>query len=220
MILGYGILLPLLIIPLRKWHENDRNFFLTVWLVISLALAFLPLGFARFYLRTLFLPMILLIFLNLDRITKEVRLSKQVIIILLIFLVPLSTFYIFYKRLAEVTRQNPWYFISEEESQALDYLAGNSIKGSGVLADYHLGNYIPAYSNNQVYFGHLIQTPDSSEKLDNILRFYAQKYSDHQAQSFLIKENISYIVSGNKENLKYSFLKPVFQNNEVTIFSF
>lgn len=230
LILGYAVLLPFLIIALTKWNKDDQNFFLSSWIVLSLSLSFLPLGFARFFLRTLFLPIIMLIFLNLERITQTIRLSKQVIIVLLIFLVPLSTFYIFYRRLAEVTKKNPWYFISEEEGKALDYLDKHSPKGSGVLSYYTLGNYIPAYSSNRVYFGHYIQTPSSSGKIQNILRFYAQNYSDDDAKSLLKIENISYVIFGNEEKyitkaytkkttLKYPFLKPVFNNNEITILS-
>lgn len=231
LMLGYGVLLPPLIISLSKWGENDQNFFLTVWLVASLLLSFLPLGLARFYLRTLFLPIIMLIFLNLNQVAQTIRLSKQAIIVLLIFLVPLSTFYTFYRRLAEVTKDNPWYYLSEDERQALDYLAKYSPKGSGVLSYYTLGNLIPTYTSNRVYFGHFIQTPNSLEKVKNILKFYAQNYNENEAQSLLEDGNISYVFFGKEEqkitntytkeaNLKYSFLKPVFQGEKVTIFSF
>ncbi|MDO8638043.1 MAG: hypothetical protein Q7R43_00580 [Candidatus Daviesbacteria bacterium] len=219
LILGWGILLPLIILQLKNPKKDRKFYFLNFWLFISLFLSLLPFGFARFYLRALFLPIIILILLSVPYLSKIFHIKQRIILIILIILVPISSFFIAYKRLDEATKNNQWFYISKEENEALDYLNKNAVN-QGILSSYNFGNIIPAKTNSNVYFGHLLQTPNSQEKINNLMRFFANDFSETEAQKFLIENNVNYVVWGKEEDkLKYQFLKTVFQDGDILVFS-
>lgn len=232
LLLGWGILLPLMLLQLKSPNKDKKFYFLYFWFFISLFLSFLPFGFARFYLRTLFFPIIILILLNIQYLSKLVHLSQKSLFILLIIIVPISSFFIAYKRLDEVSKNNQWFYISNEESNALDFLNKNAVN-QGILSGYNLGNIIPAKTNSNVYFGHLLQTPNAQEKINNLIRFYANTMSDDEAGKFLKENNITYIIwsyeeqnitnsynNNEKKQLKYKFLKQEFKNGNLIILSY
>ncbi|MBP7859805.1 hypothetical protein KA001_02505, partial [Patescibacteria group bacterium] len=222
-----GLLVPLFLISIKEFKKTDENFFLVTWVLISLILSFFPFGFARFYLRGLFLPIILFVILNSKQYVKILDLPKILIFILLAVVIPISSFFVFYKRIDEVTKNNHWYYLTTDEIDATNYL---KTKKGGIFSYYTLGNYVPAVTNSAVYFGHFIQTPNSQLKIMNIAKFYSNTYSEEEARKLLKNENISYVFYGSEEKeitknyskqnvLNYSFLDTVFKNDQVTIYS-
>lgn len=231
LILGYGLLLPTLFIVLPKWRDSDQNYFLTSWLILSLVLAYLPFGFSRFFLRTLFLPIILLIFHNLEYLNKVTAISKRTIVLCLLFVIPISTFFILSKRLSEVSKNNPWYYLNPQQTQTLDFLTQNTPPGSGVLSAYTFGNLLPVHTQNKAYYGLSFQTTTLVPSLQNTLAFYSQQFTENEAKSFLQQSNISYVIFGSEERaitnqyahtstLQYSFLQKVFESQGITVYSF
>lgn len=230
-ILGYGILFPLLLYQLKNPQKDKRFFFLNIWFFVGFLLSFLPFGFARFYLRTLFFPAILLILLNLDLFSQKIKLSKNIILVVLLVTIPISSLYIFYKRIEETGKQNPWFYLTQAEREATNFLNNPGFQNKGVLASYTLGNYIPANTKTKVYFGHLLQTARIEEKINNLTKFYANAFTDEEAKEFLSNANIQHIYWGKEEQeitfkysqekgLKYTFLKPAFQKDKIVIFSY
>ena len=231
LILGYGILSAFMIYQLIYLKKDKITVFLNIWFFSSLLLSFLPFGFSRFYLRTLFFPAVILSLLSLELISSKLHLSKKFLISVLLVILPLSSFYISYKRLAEAENSNHWYYLKSTEREALEFLDTSTPKGSGVLASYTMGNYIPANTNNKVYFGHLLQTPNAEEKINNSIMFYSNKFSEEEAIEFIKEARVNYIIFGPEEknitlsnsqssDLKYTFLFPVFKNPEMIIYAF
>lgn len=227
-ILGYGVLTPLLIYQLF-FSKDEKTIFLNLWFWISLSLAFLPFGFARFYLRILFFPAVLLILLNIKHFSEQLKITQKIILITLALVLPISSLYITYKRLSETEKGNPWYYLDSSKQEAFNFLKKTG-EGRGVLSSYNFGNLVPAKTSSKVYFGHLLQTPDAELKTQNILKFYANSMEEEQAMQFLDQENIDFIVWGEEEQsillstnqsgeLKYQFLKPVFQKDNLFIFT-
>lgn len=220
LLLGYGVLIPMLFYQLKKGGRSHAYFFLNLWFFISLLLSFLPLGFARFYLRTLFLPLVLLTLLTLKPLAKKLKVTPKILLLVLVFILPVSSLYITYKRMYEVVQNNNWYYLTSSDQKMLDILRQEG-SGKGILTSYTLGNIIPAQTESKVYFGHLLQTPKAQEKIPNIIKFYSHNLTEEEARNFLNQEKISYIVYGREEQeitfsatgdkqLKYKFLKPVF----------
>lgn len=107
----------------------------------------------------------------------------------------------------------------------LKWLEKNTDHQTVVLSKITAGNYIPAYSGNFVYVGHVAETPHYDDRIKKTDEFFSGNLSDEQALKFLKTENINYIFYGpqEKENsLKdiniYSFLLPVYQTPLVTIY--
>jgi len=228
-LLGYGVIAVVYLVQLWKGRRNDNFYFLNIWVIVSLILSLIPLGFTRFYMRGLYLPIIILTIVNIDYIARFFLVSRRFVVILLIVLVPISSLFIFYKRIDEVKNINPWYYIDNDEKSAINYFAKVQSANNGVLASYKLGNMIPAYVSIPVYFGHLFQTPDADIKLENIYRFYTNGFSLNEAQTWLNEARICYVIFGPDErsiradngltsDLTYPFLKSVFRSGNTSIF--
>ncbi|MFV1917344.1 MAG: hypothetical protein ACC618_02590 [Patescibacteria group bacterium] len=227
---GYGVLALFTIFALFQKKKDDLTLFLTLWFFLSILLSYLPLGFAKQYLRGLFFPAVLLSLLALKNLAKSTGLSKRLLLITIVVFVPITSYFISFKRILNVNANNRWYYLTLDEKRALDFLDQSTSPGSGVLAAYPFANYIPAHTGNRVYFGHFFQTPNSKEKIEKLTKFYANKLSGDVGKEFLIKNNISYVVWGVDEKeittgsgeteLKYEFLEVAYSNPKVTIFSF
>jgi hypothetical protein len=96
-----------------------------------------------------------------------------------------------------------------------------------VLAAVTAGNYIPAYSGNTVYFGQA-NTYDYERKQLEVDRFFKGEMNPYQAEIFLKQGRIKYIFesiqekelsNGKNLNSFYPFLKPIFSNPLITIYS-
>lgn len=229
---GYGILFPLIILQLFVKKKDDKQLFLLLWFFLSLLISYLPFPFSRYFLRGLFFPGILLSINSLSVISKRFGISKKILLIALLATVPLSSFYIAYRRIDFIKRGGSrWFFLLKEEKEALDFLDNNAKSGTGVLASYKLGNFIPAYTKSRVYFGHNFQTPGSYEKQNKLTEFYSNMLGAQEAEKFLINNNISYIVWGVEEKeityksslqdgLNYDFLRSFYSNSKIDIYSY
>lgn len=227
---GYGILFLLVLFQVKTKKLFPGKLFLNLWFFISIFISYLPMGFARFYLRGLFFPLVILAVYGLINLSKSQKKIK-LIILCLVFIVPISTFFIFFKRIDEVKNINPWYYLPNSAVKILDEIPLTKLYSQNMLSFYQMGNYIPTQSIFRVYFGHLIQTPDSSEKIQNLIDFYGNNYDEKTALKFLKKNYITYVYYGMEEQnltiklnqsdkLNYRFLIPKFKNNFVTIFSY
>lgn len=107
----------------------------------------------------------------------------------------------------------------------LKWLEKNTDHQTVLLAKITASNYIPAYSGNFVYVGHVAETPHYDDRIKKTDEFFSGNLSDEQALKFLKTENISYIFYGPQEKENsfkdiniYSFLLPVYQTPLVTIY--
>jgi len=225
---GYGLLLPFVIFSLKSIKKDAKCQFLIIWFFSSLILSFLPFGFARFYLRTLFFPLTILVIYSIPSFSQRFKISQNIFLLILVLLTSFSSVFIMYKRLDEVNNNNPWFYLTMQERESMEFL-DKQASTQGVLAAYTLGNYIPANTKSKVYFGHMLQTPDVQTKVDNLIKFYANVFSEEEAKKFLEQENIKYIVWGREEEeiakiyhktgqSGYLFLKPVFVKGNTTVF--
>lgn len=226
---GYGMYIIIFIYQLLNLKHNKANsplVFTIIWMLISLTLSYIPLGFNRFFLRGLYFPLTIIALITLQYLVRQ----KKITILLLSFFIGLylfttipSTIYIFYKRVNEANLTNNingWYFLPKDYSEAFQFL--DKLPNDGILSDYWVGNHIPVYTNKSVYLGHLIQTPNAQERKKQIQNLFANKYNPKTAKDLLVKNNIHYIFYGIQEKqygkTNYDFLRPIFTNDKVTIF--
>ncbi len=91
-----------------------------------------------------------------------------------------------------------------------------------------LGVIVPVIADRNVYLGRLIFTPDFAKRTALSDQFYLGQLSDQQARNLMQENNIGYVILGaiekshssyNSRDLeKYSFLKKIFENNQVAIY--
>ena len=239
LLLGYGVLIlaPVAgLFYLPKLTQLEK--FLLGWIWISLALSFLPLGIARFYLRGLFMPIVLLNILLLKKLCKQylpqqAKSMFKMCLVSLLILTSMSNWAIFYTRIQEVDAFNPWYYFTQEEEEALKFIDQELPSNSTFLSAYHIGNHLPAFTSAQVFFGHLIQTPNAKQRSQQVARFYSWSMSEQEAVQFLQTNHVKYVYLGREERefvnaekdgsltvslSRLPFLEKIYQNQLVEIY--
>ncbi len=229
MISGYGFLLPLFFIQLLSPAKNKYWYLLNIWILVSVLLSYLPFGFARFYLKGIYIPAVFMVFLNLKYLVKTIKLSTFTLVSVLIIFVPLNSVLVTLSRLQSNNKENLWVYKKNNIQMAVEFL--NKIPTeSGVLSLYRIGNLIPARTNNKVFFGHMLQTPNSPAKIKQATEFYAETLSENEAVDFLNKFNIGYVYFGEEEKSqftetrekfeeKYPFLRKVYDADDIQIYA-
>lgn len=108
------------------------------------------------------------------------------------------------------------------------YIKLNTNINDVILTYITAGNYIPAYTGNYVYIGH-INTPDEDMKEGISAKFFSGKMDPQKAVEFIKNERISYIYFGPQEkelayvtDLKNVYkdlpITPVYTNSRVVIY--
>ena len=236
LLVGYGVLLALFVYQLVVVKPRTKiQHFLTIWVLVSLVLVFFPVGIARFFLRGLFIPLTLLVVFALRDISQRYFTLQQAyvknwLLIYLLLVVSLTNSLIFYERVRAVTSNNPWYYLTEGESAALNCMQNQLPIDSTILSLYYMGNQIPAHTNSRVFFGHLLQTPEATVREQAAKEFYTGKLSTTAALQFLEQRRIQYVYYGREEqqvtaaqreaSFTYTFLQPLFQEQGVIIYGF
>lgn len=233
-IFSWGIL-PIIAIPavIKAFKtKNLAGIFLFVWGILPIVLLpfanFLSVGKVRLFDAIPFLPWAILGSQTIWDLwkSKKKELAIGILVIYFISTLPISFIQLNYD--IKNARQEGIHtnvFIPGKTWNAIDFLNKKAKRDSVILSNEYVGNIIPAYTPLISYFGHIDQTMNFSEKQVKSADFFTQKYSDGEAMNFLRKNGISYVYYGADEmlnggdRLTYSFLKPVFQEDEIIIYN-
>jgi len=232
-VIGYGPLLFGFVYWLIKYRQaSSLTRFLLIWVSVCLFLSLLPLGFARFYFRGLFLPLtaltgqaLLVLVQQNGGAIKEALIKLGLICLLLV--TSFSNLTIFFLRLREVGQQNPWYYLSSADHQLILQLQKLPNSYQGVMTDYYLSNLIPAFSSKRVFLGHKIQTPDFDQRQRWLTRLFACELKADTVSQYLEELQIQFIVwpkqtSGCPPEFgpisSYPFLNQLYENQFLTLY--
>ncbi len=221
LIFGYFLFvvtIPLLLRLKKNSYNKQLVVFLFIWTIASVALAYTPFGFSRFFLRGLFFPLVTLFVTLLFAIKADY--IKKLVLLSFIPLFFLTQGYIFYRRVSETQNANKWFYLSADTWRGFEYLKTST--GEGLLSLYTMGNYLPAMTGKTVYFGHLIQTPDATEKRQKIRKFYSGLMKDDEACDFLYEIKVGEVVYSEEEfelgGLYYSCMENTFDSDTFEVF--
>lgn len=203
--------------------------FLSLWAYLPFALlpfvGILGIGKIRLLATIPTVPFALLITIFMFKLLKNQSLK----IILITFLIVSSlgvTLYSAYKSYKQA-EELPFYtnlYMPRSTFESIVFMQKNVPVGSHVLSNEFVGNIIPAYVPAISYFGHINQTNDFFGKQSNIASFYTHHFSESEALKFLNSNGITFVYYGKDEkldpnkDLSYPFLKPIYTNQDVTIF--
>lgn len=111
---------------------------------------------------------------------------------------------------------------------AIRWIQDHTTRDTVILSETTAGNYIPVLAGNRVYVGH-DNTVRSDEKKMFVNAFFSGSMPPEDAQKWLKEENLHWIFLGPQEwedaggftdiAAKYTFMKQVFKNNFVRIFT-
>lgn len=207
-------------------NDEEEIIFAKLFFLIQLFFTLLPLGFHLYYVKGLHTWGMILVFLGIRDFIASRQLQRT-IVIFVVMISLLTRIYVF-NTLLHASPQNSFFFLTKNEGKALDFIS-TLPADTAVLSLYRIGNYIPAFSNLKVYYGHKFQTPNNQETLRNAGAFYT-KMNEKEQREFLQKNNINYIYYGleearlrKDENLPaenpFSYFDTVYQNNSIIVYT-
>ncbi len=205
----------------NRFDNHSVWIFLTVWPVIQLFLLIFGDSFKIHPPRTFsglyYLP---LAYFSAQLLYQAVKSYKrQLLIIFLLFLLTLPNYYLSFKEqllaFTDFKYFSSFAFPTKKQVSSFTFLEKNTPPYSGVLAMYEASSLINGFSGNSTEIG-----------LDQSLKtaFYANKLSNNKAKEFLNKYHFKYVYFGYQEKSaggnvsKYSFLREIFNNEEVKIY--
>jgi len=224
-ILGIGVFTVSFFKYIKKYFQDSIFLFIYTWFSVHVFIAYIPhLGFARYYFLGIFIPLTIVLLYFLESLSKKYKVFTTT---LFIIFASLSCLFILIIRIVSVLKINGAYFWNRDEISAINFIRNNIESNDGIISTYPFSNFLPALSDNSVYFGHFYQTPRSQDKIELMTRFFNNKMDESEAMSFLASNNIDYVVWKN-ERIKwhnfpkldkpdYKTLSKIFTNNEVTI---
>ena len=161
---------------------------------------------------------------------NSIKKISKIIIGIIVILIILNTYNSFKISLeTEMAEKPSWAYNLYPDTtflKSLYFLSQNTKPDEIVLVDPFMADYIPAFAGNTVYVDNLINTLNFEKKLSEEQSFYKGEITNSQAINWIHEKNIKYVFWGLKEkeynqNLvkTYSFLKPIFERDYITIFS-
>lgn len=229
LVLGFGLLGFFILCSYLLFRKNkDEIILIKITFITQILLLFSPIGFNLHFLKGLFILGSILAFFAISKMINKFKIVCTILIFLILSSSFLSRIYVF-SRMMNVSTTNPFFFISNEEHEALKYLS-NLPKDSTVLALYYMGNLIPAHTDNRVYFGHGLQTPNGDDRLRLASYFYTYM-APNDRLDFLSDSNVEYVYYGQEESklrsnsgletvFPFENLDLVFENDQTLIYKY
>jgi len=186
--------------------RGEECIYIKVLFFTQLFLLLTPFGFHLYFAKNLFAWGVIIGFWGIKDFTRSKKRQIQIIICLVIFSL-ISRIDIF-NQLLHVNKDNSFFFLKKQEADALTFIS-KLPADKGILSLYRIGNYIPAFSDLRVYYGHNFQTPNSTDKKKQAQEFYRSNDKEKQKQ-FLQQNNIEFIYYGLEEaNLREQNKLPI-----------
>ncbi len=201
-VFGYGLLAVLAVPGIRwAWKRGKRQIaylLLPAWVIAGPILVYLPVAVQRRMLEGVFVPLCILagagLRLVLGRRPALIRRAASLALVGLLILTPVL---ILASGFLALQGHDPLLFHSTDELAALDWLNAHTPADAVVLTNGPvIGNYLPARTNLRAYIGHGVETIDFGRKNAAVQRFYAGDMEPGEADTFLAKGNITYVLFG------------------------
>jgi len=215
---------------LLAWRQHSRLVaFLVSWIIAVFGWAFvfgdfLKLNPTRFLQNPVYIPLAIMTVLGLKVLCKNKDWLLMLIVLLAISVSLPTTSKSLNNHLQMYADHTELIYPGRNLMEAFAFLDKNTQPQQTVLSLYMAGNLIPFLAGNGVYLGHLQETVDYGQKVENAGRFYSGLLPEDEARSFLRQANISLVFYSPQEKAsgggiaKYPFLKPIFENETTTIF--
>lgn len=196
-----------------------------IWAAVNLFVLYLPFPFALRLVLGLHIPIGSLAAIFVEETIlpglKKFNISRGVI---LFATVPTTLLFVsFVSTIAAGENNYPYYYL-ESEITAVDWLAAQLEEDDLILANYHLGGYIPTVMNAKVFMGQFAITIDYRDKIALAQKFWEADTPQSWREDFVKEWGITHIIqaaaeasdSGERIVLPYEV---IFQQNGVTIYS-
>ena len=205
----------------REWPEGAR--LLVVWAVLGILLLYVPFPLQRRFILGLYIPLVGLAVLALDRVTWRPGLVRAALFG--ISLPPnliVLTIMIF-----SALNHNPILYMTHDEASAMAWIRANTPTHALILAAPDTGTLIPAKTGRRVIYGHVYETANAAQEMQTVEDYFSGKMDPAQAQALLTTRQVDLVFCGPREQVESGLptcpvaagLPVVFQQGAVTLYA-
>ena len=226
LLLGYGLFIPLAGVGLVvMWRQKNLLVF-GLWALSLWVIAYTPFQYQRRVLPLALIPLAVVAsagavagFRWLKKYSQRGAITATIIAAALLASTNAVVIAAHYPLL-----RLGYYSITFEQQQALGWLSRQP--KAVVLASPYISNIITGESLHRVYVGHIIQTTNYADKVQEVTEwFYKTNNDDAQKSAWLQQRHIDYVWVGSDERslgayqaATKDYLRPVYRSAEVTIY--
>ena len=180
------------VVALWRRHPAVRR--LALWALAAFGLAILPSALQRRFLLGVYIPLVGLAALWIATRARRKAWATALTVLILpgalaMALLPVKG----------VIQQEPLWYLSRDEYDALIWLRENTPRDAIVLASPDMGAIIPAWTGRRVLYGHPMETVDGPRYRELVGDFFRRCLKGDAAREFLRDEGVDYIFLGPRE---------------------
>ncbi len=180
----------------RRGHFTARLWL--VWLMISLALLYLPFGLQRRFMMGLFVPVVGLAGYGLARLAESLGKRARLVATTVLILSLPTNLLVLLAGVHGVQTHDPMLYLSSSEKQALEWIASSTPEDALILASPQMGLFIPAHTGRRVIYGHPFETVNAQNEEQAVTNFFS-KMNQSEAEMFLGQRQVDYVFYGARE---------------------
>ncbi len=213
------------IFMLYGWKKYTQDVFLRLWLVVQIALFYLPfVPYRGMMIRGVWIAVILLAVRGAELLAKKYA-WNNVWVGAAVMLLSMGDIVFIYNKRMDLHYMQKSAFVSQLDGAMMEYLQSQGKYGEGIIGSYRMANLAMGYTRLSPYAGHYPFTPHFLQRYPEVVRFYQGKMMDEEAKTWLKENNVLWVMMGNEERqlartsaLSYSFLKEVWQDRGVRVY--
>jgi len=201
--LSYGIVFVLAALgctlAVRRGREGD--WLLLGWVAATVGGMYLPLPLQRRLSIGLGVPLGLLAGMGWrrgvrPRIKPRLRALARGLVVTFCALTPL---FLALVTLLAALAGEPWFYLSDGEWAALEWLRDEGRSEGVVLCAPQMGLFVPAWAGQPVVYGHPFETVDAERRLARVEAYWAGEMSQAEREVFLRENEVTYALIGPRE---------------------
>jgi hypothetical protein len=93
----------------------------------------------------------------------------------------------------------PWFYLSDGEWAALEWLRVEGDPDAVVLCAPQMGSFVPAWAGQPVVYGHPFETVNAEQRREQVEAYWAGEMSATEEESFLRENGVGYVLVGPRE---------------------
>jgi hypothetical protein len=119
-----------------------------------------------------------------------------------------------------------WFYLSDGERAALEWLRDEGEPNGVVLCAPQMGLFVPAWAGQPVVYGHPFETVDAERHKAQVEAYWSGEMSPIELESFLKENRVRYVLVGPRETeigdcrlqISESEGQPVFRMGDVSVY--
>jgi uncharacterized membrane protein len=119
----------------------------------------------------------------------------------------------------------PWFYLSDGEWAALEWLRDEGRADAVVLCAPQMGPFVPAWAGQPVVYGHAFETVNAEQRRALVEAYWAGDMGPAEQETFLRENRVGYVLVGPRERAlgaeeqgRIGVDPPVFEAEDVRVY--